>query len=894
MCVDCPAGHYAPNGTVCIACDDNRILSESRDSCAGVCDAGSTPSKPDHLSCTPCPTGQFAPFEGAASCHPCSKGTFAGTRGSISCEPCLVGQFGDEQGLSQCSTCPTDRTTLGVGAASYLDCVCVENTYADTLVYERDTLTCLPCADRGMVCREGRMPTPEAGFWHDPRDDFDVMFPCEPPEACTGRDLYGTEVHAPCGLVAAENSSDAAVHAVCGTHDPLILDAEEGCATGFRGTRCSMCDTGFYRLNGICEQCPETEWIMVLLVGITLVVVAAAAAFIVRSGISLAPLTIGMDYFQTLSRISSIRADWSSVSEDMLSLTRVFELDVEMTAPECFVETSFTQTWTAVMAMPFLLTGLLVTAHILLFLISVARTKSIRVPVADIRSSEEKSGSQGAGVGVDMVQIVEAPRRTQSRPGSVANSPSRIAPVPPGVTDTRNRRLTRWEIAKLAALLNARRLGAELLLLLQVLYVQLSVKVLTAIDCTILPNGQQALDASPDIICWQGEHTQLAARAGIAIAGYVLGIPMLFAAVLSRLVRLRRRLRARYAGNEGAAGLPKISHRLPASLRQFAVHYMQQDQLERRTESTEQVASSLFKRFRAENTRWILIIVLRKVLLAAVTVLSSSRPGVQLALFAGVLFCAMLAQIHKSPYARLDPNVPDAVHLRTNGGLSTLKPLRKLRGKKAPVSAGRGGVGRGGVGRSFRATAREAVKDPNVMEQTSIVASLAVVLAAMLYYTGSTAAKDGHPLDPNAVVLLDVTLVAVVAAVSLYMVALLVFPLLTICVQRVQGRHVKKRVGSNFGVETPPGCRSPRQGQGRSQGRSQAARATSKVPPTRRGWSPGRRPGQERGQGTNAAAISTVQFGPVNPPSTITQRPSRQSGAHTGMIPPRVMEAKPL
>lgn len=662
-----------------------------------------------------------------------------------------------------------------------------------------------------MVCLEGRMPTPKPGFWHDPRADFDVMFPCEPPEACTGRDLYGPDVQAPCGLVAYENSSDAAVHAMCGTHDPVILSAEAGCETGFRGARCSKCDIGFYRLNGICEVCPKTRWIMLLVVSITLVVVAAAAAFIVRSGISLAPLTIGLDYFQTLSRISSIRADWSPVSEGMLSITRVFELDVEMTAPECFVNTSFTQTWTAVMAMPFLLTGLLTTAHILLFLGSIIQAKPIRVPVRDAHNSRNGGRGRGADgeVGVRHVQDPPDPPiavRTMSRPA--VGTSGRDAMSPQSAAKMRTRRLTSWEIAKLAALLNARRLGAELLLLFQVLYVQLSVKALTAIDCTTLPNGKQALDASPDMICWQGEHVELAGRAGIAIAGYLLGIPILFTVVLNRLVRMRRRLRARHAEMEGATGQPKTSHRLPDSLQRFAVQYLQANNLERSVETIEQVASSLFKRFHAENTRWILVIMLRKVLLAAATVLSSSRPGVQLALFAGVLFCAMLAQIHVSPYAPLEPQVPDAVHSRTGGRLSFIKRARRMKREKNLALARR----RGHFGHNLLATLRKSVKNPNTMEQTSIVASVAVVLSAMLYYTGSISAKDGYPLNSSAMILLDVTFVFIVATVSLYMLALLAFPILTVCLPKTLGRCGTKPVDIRPTRAPPRGRASTRRG----------------------------------------------------------------------------------
>ena len=44
--------------------------------------------------------------------------------GASSCQRCSTGFYQDTFGQNGCKTCPTERTTLGLGAESFAECVC--------------------------------------------------------------------------------------------------------------------------------------------------------------------------------------------------------------------------------------------------------------------------------------------------------------------------------------------------------------------------------------------------------------------------------------------------------------------------------------------------------------------------------------------------------------------------------------------------------------------------------------------------------------------------------------------------------------------------------------------------------------------------------------------------
>lgn len=602
-------------------------------------------------------------------------------------------------------SCPGDRTSALEGLASHEECDCATGFYASTSTYIEGTQSCLACPTPGATCPQGRLPEVIEGFWHDPRTTSALtpVLPCQPADACVGGALFGNST-ARCSLLWLEAAGGG------GSSDPgcAPLDASVLCAQGYAGARCSSCVKGFYRLNGACARCSPQHGLVVG--GMVAGVVAAGVLLVVviRSGMSLAPLTIGMDYFQVLARVASVRARWSGRAVSLLRWSSAFELDVELLAPECFVKADFFNVWTSMMAMPLVAGAGLVIVHVIL---------SLRGELAE------------------RIRVGNGCRRRQAWREIVEDQ--------------------------------TRRLLSEILLLLQVVYVQLSVRALSALDCTPLADGTAVLDASPNVRCWEGPHKALIPRAIVAIAVYVLGVPLLFALVL-RWVRktARKEGGARSAAEKGVAaelgggsGEPLPAQRAarrswhhgslsssgatpassdgPTSTELRRVQQLAEYRVDRRPDPNQTVSTAaanvLSGRFTPEHRWWILVLMARKVALAVVTVYSSTRPGLQLSGFAVVLMLSLFAHIRSQPYS-LDQD--------RKGSRTRLRMLSVL-------------------------------NNPNVMEDACLGASLAVVAAAQVYYTSWASGLEGYPVPSQGLLGVDACLGVVVAVSTMFVFALL-------------------------------------------------------------------------------------------------------------------------
>lgn len=364
-CLSCGAGTFAANATLCEPCPPWAKLSAVGDRCDEPCPPGSVPSE-DHRQCDQCVPGRFADGEGREQCMRCPRGTFAEGLGASKCTSCAMSTYSAREGRAQCDACPADRETQGQGATSHLECACKADIYAPSYVYEEREASCQECKP-GMACEGDRMPAALPGFWFDPSpSSFDVMLPCSPDSACRGGTLF-PDAGAHCALATLFNASEGAVATACpGGKGAPPLPADTLCADGYTGDRCSSCQPGFYRLNSDCLVCPDLQYLPIVLVVGAVCLMGAVAVVIVRMGISLAPLTISVDFFQVLSRILTVRARWSSTTREVLKFANVFTMDVEVMAPECFVETSYLDTWKGVMVFPLLCVTVLMVVHLLL------------------------------------------------------------------------------------------------------------------------------------------------------------------------------------------------------------------------------------------------------------------------------------------------------------------------------------------------------------------------------------------------------------------------------------------------------------------------------------------------------------------------------------------------
>ena len=155
--------------------------------------------------------------------------------------------------------------------------------------------------------------------------------------------------------------------------EPLAACAGDNqCARGYMGERCSECDnTGsplFYRVGGECVECPDTAWVYILL-GVVGLVGGCIAFYYLSKIMSLALLSIGIDYFQILAMFARSKIKWHPLIKDLLLIFSAFNLNLDLAAPECSIpDLGFEFKWFAIMLLPLIIAAVLAIIFLIIFL----------------------------------------------------------------------------------------------------------------------------------------------------------------------------------------------------------------------------------------------------------------------------------------------------------------------------------------------------------------------------------------------------------------------------------------------------------------------------------------------------------------------------------------------
>ena len=145
--------------------------------------------------------------------------------------------------------------------------------------------------------------------------------------------------------------------------------------------RCSQCASGYFKLNGNCEECPSQPW----LIPVTIAIVAACAGYIGhkldKKQVNLGIITIGVDYFQVLAIFSSANVDWPPQLKAVYNYLSAFNLNIDLAAPECWQAADFTydQKWTVVELTPVVLFGFALMLYMMKYLWKVFKGRKARL-----------------------------------------------------------------------------------------------------------------------------------------------------------------------------------------------------------------------------------------------------------------------------------------------------------------------------------------------------------------------------------------------------------------------------------------------------------------------------------------------------------------------------------
>jgi len=149
-----------------------------------------------------------------------------------------------------------------------------------------------------------------------------------------------------------------------GTRDVCIVacDPPEACAgdnfcsIGYASKapmyRCGSCADRYYRRAGGCAKCPDSPVVLIVIFIVAAIVAALFGLELNRRNVNIAFISIGIDYFQVLAMFANSRVHWPSFVKDIFHVLSAFNLNLEITAPECSIpDLGYQAKW---MAMEFL------------------------------------------------------------------------------------------------------------------------------------------------------------------------------------------------------------------------------------------------------------------------------------------------------------------------------------------------------------------------------------------------------------------------------------------------------------------------------------------------------------------------------------------------------------
>merc|ERR1719456_845143 len=91
------------------------------------------------------------------------------------------------------------------------------------------------------------------------------------------------------------------------------------CEVGYTGSRCAQCERGkYFRINGECEKCPDSPYLVLAFLGAAAVVAAAVGWVLNRKQVNIAFMSIGVDYFQVLAMFANARVRWPPLIRNIM------------------------------------------------------------------------------------------------------------------------------------------------------------------------------------------------------------------------------------------------------------------------------------------------------------------------------------------------------------------------------------------------------------------------------------------------------------------------------------------------------------------------------------------------------------------------------------------------
>lgn len=394
-------------------------------------------------------------------------------------------------------------------------------------------------------------------------------------------------------------------------HEDSVL-----CSAGYEDLRCSKCTLGHERAGGDCAVCEDVSWLLLGGFAVSAAVMyLCVRVLLLKVGPSgLAPLTLSMEYFQLVARVSRFDIAYPESTQQSMKSSEWSEFDVSRTRLACLVKFESVEgtLLVFVLVLPALVIFGLVArlVQVLVWWVLSRRKREatarlqaqLRPPV---RSRGHGSAVAAAGQGAGSLSG-KGDRSHRARNLSSAWA----ALLREDAEEFGYSTIRRAKGLKQETPFGFNKLAGELFLLLQILYNPMLQVSLSIFDCVHLPDGTAVLEADPQVVCYSsGGHIRMMLFAGFIVLCYGIGVPFL-------LYRLT--LRVREVGRKAIE-----AERAQHSMSGGSNYSLLLAKWKRLRVMTDPVAA----RFRPHVPYWGVVVLVRKAFLVGISVLQSARPG---------------------------------------------------------------------------------------------------------------------------------------------------------------------------------------------------------------------------------------------------------------------------
>jgi hypothetical protein len=567
----------------------------------------------------PCGIGYTAP-DYKTQCTPCQPGFYKFSAGIYSCIPCANGTYTSLYGSSNCSMCPAN-TFSPDNATSLYECGCISGYYVNPKSDFTDSAqACIPCPI-GAECNGFNTTQPSAlpGYWYSTQDNY-TFYSCLPSYSCPG-------------------------------------GGPENCAVGYTNQLCGQCIKGYYKNSNSCVACSPYAWLFLVICILSIIILVLLFFHIASLRVAhISSISIAASFFQTIAIMSNFDVNWPSSVQGTFKASSITNFNFDFIQPECiFTNINYQTRWIFTTCIPLLFLILFVVLYI----------------IGEIRTFF--ANKFGHYVTIKYIKFKEVPifEDTSIKTTILVYFLQIIYFWINSFIWLRNfvvwffkQGMTRRQMRYF---LN--RCVNSYMAMISFSFIYVFTSASQILVCTQQPNGQYTLNASPDIICYQGIWYQMLPVTVLLYSFFGLGTLTLFLFVLFRKRYLDQRVKVTnqyYLEVEikkvGPTTTPPTTEYMKQrEKKRLATLWRKDEKLRQSVTNFNQMFQYVFRRFQKRYFYYEFLVLARKLALSVLYVFLEPILVIIFAIL--IMIFALLVHLYAMPYRMKFHNIIDYIVL---------------------------------------------------------------------------------------------------------------------------------------------------------------------------------------------------------------------------------------